>query len=143
MPHAFGRQRAQAGGRVGARRGGVALVFQDLKIVAAGDLDDALRHAATLAELAEDDYGVLEVPKTKNAGEVLEDLFDDAPPPVVGRVRAALGFGGNTPAPLAMLPRTGPVANAVQGLMRELGALLRFDDPRGMYARLPYALQIP
>jgi len=131
--------RAIAEGRVWAGDDALALGLVD----EIGDLDDALRHAASLADLGDSPYGVLEVPKVKNASDVLQDLFNDAPPPVVGRLRAALGLGGAAPTGYAAFPSTGPVAVAVQGLVRELGALLRFDDPRGVYARLPYALQLP
>jgi protease-4 len=131
--------RAIAEGRVWAGGDALALGLVDEM----GDLDAALRHAATLADLGDTPYGVLEVPKVKNAGDVLQELFDDSPPPVVGRLRAALGLGAAMPVPVAALPATGPMAVAVQGLVRELGALLRFDDPRGVYARLPYALHLP
>jgi len=131
--------RAIAEGRVWAGHDALALGLVD----EIGDLEDALQHAATLAGLGDDPYGVLELPKVKNAGDVIQELFDDQPPPVVGRIRTALGLGNGTPAPFTAIPRTGPVGVAVQGLMRELSALLRFDDPRGMYARLPYALPLP
>lgn len=131
--------RAIAEGRVWAGDDALALGLVD----EIGDLDDALRHAASLADLGDAPYGVLELPKVKNASDVLQDIFDDGPPPVVGRLRAALGLGAPAPAAYAAIPRTGPVADAVQGLVRELSALLRLDDPRGVYARLPYALQLP
>ncbi len=131
--------RAIAEGRVWAGEDALALGLVD----EIGDLEDALEHAAMLAGLGDDPYGVMELPKVKNAGDVIQDLFDDRPPPVVGRVRAALGLGGDTPPAYTAIPRTGPVGVAVQGLVRELAALLRFDDPRGVYARLPYALQLP
>lgn len=131
--------RAIAEGRVWAGEDALALGLVD----EIGDLEDALQHAATLAGLGDDPYGVMELPKVKNAGDVIQDLFDDRPPPVVGRVRAALGLGAEALPAYTAIPRTGPVGVAVQGLVRELAALLRFDDPRGVYARLPFALQLP
>jgi protease-4 len=133
-----------AEGRVWAGTDALALGLVD----ELGDLDAAIAHAASLAGLEAGGYALLEVPKVKDAGEVLTELFEDTPPPVAGeagwrRVAIALGVREATPAPLAPLPGRGPVADAVRGLARELGALLRLDDPRGLYARLPYALQLP
>jgi protease-4 len=135
--------RVIAEGRVWAGDDALALGLVDEM----GDLDDAIRHAATLANLADGDYGLLEVPRVKGASEMLGELLDDSPPPLVGRLRAALGLGAPTlpvaAVPAAALPETGPIADAVRALSREFGALLRLNDPRGLYARVPYALHLP
>lgn len=133
-----------AEGRVWAGGDALALGLVD----ELGDLDDAIAHAASLAGLESGDYALLELPKVKDASEVFTELFEDTPPPVAGeaawrRAAIALGLLDPTPAPLAALPARGPVAQAARGLARELGALLRLDDPRGLYARLPYTLQMP
>jgi protease-4 len=136
--------RSIAEGRVWAGEDALALGLVD----ELGDLQDAITHAAELAGLEEDSYALLEVPKVKDAAEVFSELFEDQPPPVAGEAawrRAAVAVGLLEPRamPLAALPTRGPVADAARGLARELGALLRLDDPRGLYARLPYALQLP
>ena len=135
--------RAIADGRVWSGRDALTLGLVD----AMGDLDDAIAHAAELAELEEGKYRLVEVPRVKGAADVLQELFDDAPPPMVARARAALGLSGTSLEQLAQTmatsPATAPVVSAAQSLARELGAVLRFDDPRGTYARLPFALQMP
>jgi protease-4 len=130
--------RAIADGRVWSGRDALALGLVD----AMGDLNDAIAHAAELAELDDAPYRLVEVPRVKGASDVLQELFDDSPPPVVGRVRAALG-GQPGLAELASTANASPALGAVRSLTRELSALLRLDDPRGTYARLPFALQLP
>lgn len=135
-----------AEGRVWAGTDALALGLVD----ELGDLDDAIGHAASLAGLERDDFALLELPKVKDASEIFTELLEDAPPPVAGeaawrRAAVALGLIAPSPvaAPLSALPTRGPVAQAARGLARELSALLRLDDPRGVYARLPYTLQMP
>lgn len=136
--------RSIAEGRVWAGDDALALGLVD----ELGDLQDAITHAAELAGLEEDAYALLEVPKVKDATEVFSEFFENQPPPVAGeaawrRAAVAVGLFEPTGTPLAALPVRGPVAEAARGLARDLGALLRLDDPRGLYARLPYALQLP
>jgi protease-4 len=114
-----------------------------------GDLNDAIVHAADLAQLG-DDYGLSEVPKVKGTTEMLQELFDDTPPPVVGTVRQALGVSSapvQTSATIDAWTRSasrhGPLADAVRSLARELGGLLMLNDPRGTYARMPFVIQLP
>jgi protease-4 len=131
--------RAIADGRVWSGEDALALGLVD----EIGDLNDAIGHAAELAGLGDASFRLVEVPKVKGAADVLQELFDDSPPPVVGRVRAAIGAGGSPLAELAQSAAVSPALGAVRSLTRELGALLRFDDPRGTYARLPFAMQLP
>ncbi len=113
-----------------------------------GDLDDAIAHAAGLADLG-DDYGLMELPKVQGAADMLQKLFDDSPPPVVGSLRGALGLGAANAGPLAAAEawsrsasRQGPTADALRSMVRQLGSLLQLDDPRGIYARMPYIIQL-
>lgn len=136
--------RAIAEGRVWSGEDALALGLVDEM----GDLDDAIEHAASLAELG-DDWGLLETPKVKGAADMLQELFDDSPPPVVGSLRGALGLGASNSGPMAAAEawsrstvRQGPTADAVRAMVRQFGSLLQLDDPRGIYARMPYVLQL-
>jgi protease-4 len=136
---------AIAEGRVWSGEDALALGLVDEM----GDLNDAIVHAAAQAQLG-DDYGLLEVPKVKGTTEMLQELFDDTPPPVVGTVRQALG-GSSAPVQTSAAidawtrsaSRHGPLADAVRSLARELGGLLMLNDPRGTYARMPFVIQLP
>ncbi len=136
---------AIAEGRVWSGEDALALGLVDEM----GDLNDAIVHAASAAQLG-DDYGLLEVPKVKGTTEMLQELFDDTPPPVVGTVRQALG-GASAPVQTSAAidawtrsaSRHGPLADAVRSLARELGGLLMLNDPRGTYARMPFVIQLP
>ncbi len=136
---------AIAEGRVWSGEDALALGLVDEM----GDLNDAIVHAADLAQLG-DDYGLLEAPKVKGATEMLQELFDDTPPPVVGTVKQALGVSSapvQTSAAIDAWTRSasrhGPLADAVRSLARELGGLLMLNDPRGTYARMPFVIQLP
>jgi protease-4 len=114
-----------------------------------GDLDDAITYAAGLAEL-DSDYGLLEVPAVKGTTEMLQELLDDSPPPVVGAVRTSLGVasgvmgGADATAPIeALASRRTPMTEALRTIVREVSGLARLDDPRATYARLPFGWQLP
>lgn len=116
-----------------------------------GGLQDAIAHAAQLAQL-DGDYGLRELPKQTGASEMFQEFFNDSPPPVIGSLSAMFTAAsvaqqaGIAPQALsawtARLAQHGPVSDAIRTLSRDLGSLLAFDDPRGTYARLPFALQI-
>lgn len=116
-----------------------------------GGLQVAIGHAAELAGL-DGDYALRELPKQKGASEMFQEFFNDSPPPVIGSLSAMLSAtsvaqsAGISPQALSAwtgrLGQHGPVSDAVRMLTRDLGSLLAFDDPRGTYARLPFALQI-
>ena len=136
--------RAIAEGRVWSGEDALTLGLVD----EIGDLDDAIAHAAELADLG-DDWGLMEVPRVQGAAEMLQQLFDDSPPPVVSSVRGALGLGAAHTGPIAAAEvwsrsasRQGPTADAVRAVVRQLGSLLQLDDPRGIYARMPYIIQL-
>ena len=67
----------------------------------------------------------------------------------MGSLRGALGLGAANAGPLAAAEawsrsasRQGPTADALRSMVRQLGSLLQLDDPRGIYARMPYIIQL-
>lgn len=134
---------AIAEGRVWSGEDALALGLVDRM----GNLNDAVLYAAELAGLNEN-YGLLEVPKVKGTTDMLQEFFDDSPPPVVGSVRSAMAFMGQPGSsasgamlsPLSM-PR-GPMTDALRSFVREVSALASLNDPRATYARLPFGLQL-
>lgn len=96
-----------------------------------GSLDAALKSAASLAKIT-GDYDVQEFPRQKNATERLTELLEDKPAPAAARAEAAA----------RMLAGRGAAGTLARDITRELQVLLSYDDPRGVYARLPYILRI-
>lgn len=98
-----------------------------------GGLDDALKSAVALAKLT-DDYDVKEYPRTKSATELLTEMFERKQEPVGAtalRATMADAFSGS-----------GPATRLTREIVRQMSVLLRYDDPRGVYARLPFVLNI-
>ena len=116
--------RAIAQGRVWSGEDAVQIGLVD----SLGNLEAAVKSAATMARLV-GDYGVVELPRRKGATEVLTELFDKREPPV-----ASLGT--------ALLAGRDPVRTMARSVVRELDVLLTYNDPRNMYARMPYVLHI-
>jgi protease-4 len=96
-----------------------------------GSLDAALKSAASLAKIT-GDYDVQEFPRQKNATERLTELLEDKPAPAAARAEAAV----------ALVTGRGAAGTLARDITRELQVLLSYDDPRGVYARLPYILRI-
>jgi len=96
-----------------------------------GGLADALKSAASLAKLT-GDYDVREYPHVKTTTERITELVENKPAPVAAKLQAAT----------QQLGARGPAAELVRDLTRELGALMTYNDPRGLYARMPYILRI-
>ena len=96
-----------------------------------GGLREALKSAASLAKLT-GDYDVREYPRIKTTSERISELVDNKPTPVAARIDAAVKQAG----------ARGAAADLARDLTRELGALMSYNDPRGMYARMPYILRI-
>jgi protease-4 len=96
-----------------------------------GSLDAALKSAASLAKIT-GDYDVQEFPRQKNATERLTELLEDKPAPAAARAEAAI----------ALVTGRGAAGTLARDITRELQVLLSYDDPRGVYARLPYILRI-
>jgi protease-4 len=85
-----------------------------------GGLADAVKYAATKAELG-DNFRVTEYPRKKQFAEQLTEAME-------GR-RREQSFAG-------------PVGVFIREMTAELKALSKFNDPRGLYARLPFELRI-
>ncbi|MCO4099853.1 MAG: signal peptide peptidase SppA [Gemmatimonas sp.] len=96
-----------------------------------GGLDMALKSAALLAKLT-GDYEVREYPRVKSATERITELLEDKPAPVAARANAALREMG----------ARGVAADLARDVTRELTMLLSYNDPRGVYARMPYILRV-
>jgi protease-4 len=96
-----------------------------------GSLEAALKSAASLAKIT-GDYDVQEFPRQKNATERLTELLEDKPAPAAARAEAAV----------ALVTGRGAAGTLARDITRELQVLLSYEDPRGVYARLPYLLRI-
>ncbi len=136
--------KAIAEGRVWSGRDAFALGLVD----ELGGLDDALRHAASLANLSSDEFGIIERPRIKSATEQLRELIRNTPEPVAARMAALAQTAPATATHSAAYSATHAAARSgaaalVTSLLRDVSALAQFTDPRGLYARLPFALQLP
>jgi protease-4 len=88
-----------------------------------GGLDAAIKYAAGKAGLGTN-YRLVEYPRKKEFGEALAEMLDRVNP---RNTRAGA---------------SGLVAGIVQRIETELGTLRTFNDPQGVYARLPLELAI-
>lgn len=107
---------AIAQGRVWSGREALRLKLVD----ELGGLGDAVKYAATRAGLGED-FRVAEYPRKKQFAEAITDLIE-------GRHREQA--------------LSGPVGLLIREATEELRSLNRFNDPRGLYARLPFELSL-
>ena len=85
-----------------------------------GGLQDALSHAAAKAELG-DNYRVVEFPRKKELAEVITELLNG-----FQQVRTSSGVAGQV----------------LERIESELKSLRTFNDPQGIYARMPLELNI-
>jgi protease IV len=85
-----------------------------------GGLDAALKHAAERAGLG-DNFRVAEYPRAKQFAEAFAEALE-------GRRREK--------------SLSGPVGLLLNGAIQELEMLSRFNDPQGLYARLPFDLRL-
>ncbi len=111
-----------------------------------GGLDAALKSAASLAKIT-GDYDVLEYPRVKSATEKLTELLENKPTPVAAAIgtAAALGtsaIGTSATGASALLAGRGAASTLARDITHELNVLLRYNDPRGVYARMPFVLRI-
>ncbi|OAM90264.1 signal peptide peptidase SppA [Termitidicoccus mucosus] len=90
-----------------------------------GGLDDAIAYAAGKAGL-KSGYKVTEYPRKKEFAEVLAELFQDIAPNADARTSVT----------------DGAVDQAIARLKAELSAINQFNDPKGIYARLPLELMV-
>lgn len=87
-----------------------------------GGLDAAVNYAAEKAGLGRS-YRIVEYPQKKDMAEALAELFEKF-------------------APATHAQAGGVVGQAMQRVRRELGALGAYNDPKGIYARMPLDLSI-
>lgn len=87
-----------------------------------GGLNDAIEHAAEVANIG-DSWTIRQIPEKRNFSEALEDLFNtpDGAPPVIKQ-------------------RPGLFGSLTTKLRTEFDSLKAFNDPKGIYARLPFQL---
>lgn len=87
-----------------------------------GGLSDAIHHAAQIAGVG-DDYRLMQVPEKRSVEEALTELL----------------IGPGDRPPVASV-RTGLIGSALKWVRSELDVLSNFNDPLGIYARMPYTL---
>lgn len=87
-----------------------------------GGLEDAIKYAAEISELG-DDWSVIQIPEKRNLSEAISDFLasPDGEAPVVS-------------------VQPGVFGNTLTRLRSELDALRAYNDPKGIYARLPFQL---
>ena len=96
-----------------------------------GGLDAALRYAASSAKVV-GTYEVREYPRPKSSAQLLTEMFEDKPEPVANLTAAGKQiFAGADPA-----------HQFARDLLQEMTLLLSANDPRGLYARMPYILRV-
>ncbi len=98
-----------------------------------GGLDAAVKSAASLATLT-GDYEVREYPRARSTADVLKELFERKPQPVAS-ISAALASAPTLSGP-------GRAQQLARDLMSQVGVMLTYNDPRGVYARLPFVLTV-
>ncbi len=96
-----------------------------------GGLDAALRYAVASAKVI-GTYEVREYPRPKSSAQLITEMFEDKPEPVASLTAAGKQiFAGSDPA-----------HQFARELMQEMTLLLSANDPRDLYARMPYILRI-
>lgn len=115
--------RAIAQGRVWS---GEAAVAKDKGLVnGLGGLGDAITKAAEMADLKGKSYTLVQYPEIR--------------PPFQELVQQIAG--GGEPGPVSKLSGRDPASIALKQLATQWSFLRSFNDPHGLYARLPYMLQ--
>jgi len=106
-----------------------------------GSLPSAIKSAASLAKIT-GDYDVQEYPRLKSPTERLTELLEDKPAPVAARASGPNGAASMAEAAAQAMQGNSSAARLGRSFVRELEVLLRYNDPRGVYARMPYILSI-
>jgi len=106
-----------AGGRVWSGREALKLGLVD----ELGGLDEAIAHAAEEAAIAAD-YKLVEFPQSQSFGEMLASWLDNKRP--------------------AETVQRGLVSQVVKQVEEHAQVLQQFNDPRGIYARLPLEINV-
>jgi protease-4 len=91
-----------------------------------GGLSAAIGAAAKAAKLG-GDYRVVEYPRVKTTRELFSDAFSPSREPPMARLATG----------------TGPLAGLAAPLLRQLDVLVRLNDPRHLYMRLPFTPAAP
>ena len=107
-----------------------------------GGLDVAVKSAAKLAKIT-GDYEVREFPRVKSTTDLLSEMFERRSAPVsrmaVSHIAATAAQAG---AMEQLLSGRDPAHTMARDLVREMQLLLSYDDPRGVYARMPFVLRV-
>ena len=90
-----------------------------------GGLSDAIHYAVAAAGV-EDSWVVTQIPEPQKLAESISELLNQTP---------------GTP-PLIQSPAHDMVTATVRKLTDELATLRSFNDPRNVYARIPFSLEI-
>jgi protease-4 len=98
-----------------------------------GGLDVAVKSAAKLAKIT-GDYEVREFPRVKSTTDLLSEMFERRSAPVSRVAQEA--------ATAQLLRGTDPAHVLARDLAREMNLLLSYNDPRGVYARMPFVLRV-
>jgi len=106
-----------------------------------GSLPTAIKSAASLAKIT-GDYDVQEYPRLKSPTERLTELLEDKPAPVAARASSPNAAASMAEAAAQAMQGNSAAARLGRSFVRELEVLLRYNDPRGVYARMPYILSI-
>lgn len=96
-----------------------------------GGLQSAVDASARMAGIT-GDYDVREYPQMKSPIEMLTEYLENKPAPIAAGIKNAVAGKGLQPAAAAL----------IGDLTRELELLASYNDPRGLYARMPYMLRI-
>lgn len=107
-----------AGGRVWSGREAVKLGLVD----ELGGLDAAIAHAAEAAALGENDYDLVEFPQSQTFAEMLTAWLENVRP--------------------AQTKQSGLVAQVMAQVEEHVKVLQQYNDPRGIYARMPLEINV-
>lgn len=106
-----------------------------------GGLDVAVKSAASLAKLT-GDYDIREYPRVKSTTEVLTEMFERKSPPLATQLAAALAPSMGATMVTGVATGRGPAARLARDVTQQLSALLAYDDPRGVFARVPFVVNV-
>jgi protease-4 len=105
-----------------------------------GGLQTAIDRAAAAANLAEGDWYIAEYPYIPTfEEEIIDRLFGDLELSLLSPQRLLQGWFSQDDPSRKLSP---PVAEMVENMQADWETLLEFSDPRQIYMRLPYRLEI-
>ncbi len=107
-----------AGGRVWSGREALKLGLVD----ELGGLDAAIAHAAEAAALGKGDYDLVEFPQSQTFAEMLTSWLENVRP--------------------AQTKQSGLVAQVMAQVAEQAKVLQQYNDPRGIYARMPLEINV-